>query len=95
MALVGTRRVPTSLHAAPSRAFPDTPDAHATDRKVYLAVVTVPAAADDDAGAPVVEYLEPPAAHATDDLAYELTLTVTGQDTSGGSTAVFSWVAAD
>lgn len=85
------RRLPNSVSAAPSRVFPDTPAAHATAAKAYIAIVTVPAADDASAGTPVVQYLLPPAAHATDDKVYTLQLTVTGDDTSGGSTAVPVW----
>lgn len=91
MALVGDRRINPSNNAAPSRAFPDTPAKHATAAKVYIAVVTVPAA-DDTEEDVLVQYLEPPAAHATEDRNYVLTVTVTGDDTTGGSTAVPSWV---
>jgi hypothetical protein len=42
--------------------------------------------------APAKELPDPPAADATDDVIYVLSLTVTGADTAGGSTAVLSWV---
>lgn len=92
MALTAGKQISSYPHAAPSRPFPDTPAPHATASKVYVAVVTVPA--EDDATHPValVQYLEPPAAHATDDKTYVLSLAVTGDDTTGGSTAVPSWV---
>lgn len=85
------KRLPYSKHAAPSRPFPNVPDRHATASKVYIAVVTVPAVDDatDDA---VVQWLNPPAADATADKTYVLSLAVTGDDTTGGSTAVPSWV---
>lgn len=88
----GQRRVTNSVSGAPSRSFPDTPPAHATSAKTYLAFVTVPAADDAAAGQPVVQYLDTPAAHATDDKPYALIVTVTGLDTTGGSTAVPSWI---
>lgn len=91
MALTPGRRVVTNPAAAPSRSFPDTPAPHATAAKAYVAIVTVPAA-DDASTTPLVQYLEPPAPHATDDKVYVLSLTVTGADTTGGSTAVPSWV---
>jgi hypothetical protein len=42
--------------------------------------------------APGKELPDPPAAHATNDKVYVLSVTVTGADTAGGSTAVLSWV---
>lgn len=85
------KRLNPSKHAAPSRPFPNVPDAHATAAKMYLAVLTVPAADDASAGDPVVQWLLPPAAHATDDKVYTLQITVTGDDTTGGSTVVPVW----
>lgn len=90
MALTTGRRINPFNRAAPSRAIPDTPAPHATASKVYIAVVTVPAA-DDAEDRVLVQYLEPPAAHATNDLSYALKVTVTGDDTTGGSTAVPTW----
>jgi hypothetical protein len=90
MALTGDRRINPNNNAAPSRAFPDTPAPHATAAKTYIAVVTVPAA-DDTESRVLVQYLAPPAAHATNDLQYALKITVTGDDTTGGSTSVPSW----
>lgn len=84
------RRLPNSVSAAPSRVFPDTPAAHATAAKAYIAIVTIPAADDADT-TPVVQYLLPPAADATADKTYTLQLVVTGDDTTGGSTAVPVW----
>lgn len=91
MALSTGKALNPSPSSAQSRPFPDVPDKHATAAKAYFAVVTVPAV-DDAEGRVLVQYLLPPDAHATDDKVYVLSLTVTGADTTGGSTAVPSWV---
>lgn len=92
MALTTGKQIPSVKSAAPSRPFPDTPAPHATAAKAYIAVVTVPAA--DDATNPVarIQYLEPPTADATVDKTYVLSLSVLGADTTGGSTAIPTWV---
>jgi hypothetical protein len=76
--------------SAPGKELPRPAGRRRHRRQDLRPVVTVPAA-DDTESRVLVQYLSPPAAHATNDLQYALKLTVTGDDTTGGSTSVPSW----